>query len=401
MQIISIIWSYHSYKLLSLAIYSLGLVILFFSRPADIRARLVAIVWVLAGVAITTTGPGYVSCAWLAPEWTMLAFSAAIFFTIAAHLYFPVPTFSDRARNFILSILFGLSLVLAISYIAQQILNAVHQVYPRTTITADAINYVFYLSCLLSIGLLLKNRFFIKDKDIKRQTGIIFLGTLIGFLPFFLFSELPSLMFGRDSRFILIPSYISILFMILIPISYGYVIYQRKLLKIDFIINRAIVLFLMTLGILFTSLIILSLVSILFNLPSQVAIAGSILCVLVTLPSATFQKRIQMQVDRVLYGSYYDYTSVTSSLSNRLAQTIDRPTFIKLLLHDLPAEMKVEKSALLLLEGDKLELQDTYDHAFSITHDDELIKILSADQRPVRAQNVWNIVSRDTNERWI
>ena len=160
-------------------------------------------------------------------------------------------------------------------------------------------------------------------------------------------------MFGRDSRFILIPSYISILFMILIPISYGYVIYQRKLLKIDFIINRAIVLFLMTLGILFTSLIILSLVSIPFNLPSQVAIAGSILCVLVTLPSATFQKRIQMQVDRVLYGSYYDYTSVTSSLSNRLAQTIDRPTFIKLLLHDLPAEMKVEKSALLLLEGDQ------------------------------------------------
>ncbi len=388
-------------ELLSLAIYSLGLVILFFSRPADIRARLVAIVWVLAGIAITTTGPGYVSCAWFAPEWTMLAFSAAIFFTIAAHLYFPVPTFSDRARNFILSILFGLSLVLAISYIAQQIFNAVHQVYPRTTITADAINYVFYLSCLLSIGLLLKNRFFIKDKDIKRQTGIIFLGTLIGFLPFFLFSELPSLMFGRDSRFILIPSYISILFMILIPISYGYVIYQRKLLKIDFIINRAIVLFLMTLGILFTSLIILSLVSILFNLPSQVAIAGSILCVLVTLPSATFQKRIQMQVDRVLYGSYYDYTSVTSSLSNRLAQTIDRPTFIKLLLHDLPAEMKVEKSALLLLEGNKLELQDTYDHAFSITHDDELSKMLSADQRPVRAQNVWNIVSRDTNERWI
>ena len=161
---------------------------------------------------------------------------------------------------------------------------------------------------------MLKNRFFIKDKDIKRQTGIIFLGTLIGFLPFFLFSELPSLIFGRNSRFILIPSNISILFMILIPISYGYVIYQRKLLKIDFIINRAIVLFLMTLGILFTSMIILSLISIPFNLPSQVAIAGSILCVLVTLPSATFQKRIQMQVDRVLYGSYYDYTSVTSDV---------------------------------------------------------------------------------------
>jgi len=180
-------------ELLSLAIYSLGLVILFFSHPADIRARLVGIVWVLAGVVITTTGPGYVGCIWLAPEWTMLAFSVSIFITSAAHLYFPVPTFSGRTRDIILRTLLGLSLVFAISYIVQQIYNATHHAYPRTTITADAISYMFYLSCLLSIGLLLKNRFFIKEKGIKRQTGIIFLGTLIGFLPFFLFSELPTL----------------------------------------------------------------------------------------------------------------------------------------------------------------------------------------------------------------
>ncbi len=188
--------------------------------------------------------------------------------------------------------------------------------------------------------------------------------------------------------------------MILVPISYGYVIYQRKLLKIDFIINRAIVLFLMTVGILFTSMIILSLISIPFNLPSQVAIAGSFLCVLVTLPSATFQKKIQMQVDRVLYGSYYDYTSVTSGLSNRLAQTIDRPAFIKLLLHDLPAEMKVEKSALLLLEDNELELQEADNYAFSIPLADEICQILSANQRPIRAQNAWNLASSETYERW-
>lgn len=387
-------------ELLSLLIYSLGLVILFFSRPTDIRARLVAIVWVLAGVAITTTGPGYISCAWLAPEWTILTFSASIFFTTAAHLYFPVHTFSNRTRNLILRILFGLSLILTISYLAQQIYLAIQREYPRITITAEAINYPFYLSCLFSIGLLLKNRFFIKDKDIKRQTGIIFLGTLAGFLPFFLFSEIPNWIFGRNSGFILIPSNISILFMILVPISYGYVIYQRKLLKIDFIINRGIVLFLMTLGILFVSMTILSLISIPFNLPSQVAIAGSFLCVLLTLPSAAFQKRIQMQVDRVLYGSYYDFTSVTSDLSNHLAQTIDRPAFISLLIHDLPVEMKVEKSALLLLEGNYLELQQCDDSAFSVPQIDEICQLLSTNQRPFRAQNLWNLASADTNERW-
>lgn len=388
-------------QLLSLLIYFLGLILLFFSPATDIRARLVAIVWVLAGVAITTTGPGYMSCAWFAPEWTRLTFSASIFISTAAHLYFPVPTFSYRTRNFILWILFGLSLVLAISYLVQQIYLAIHQEYPRITITAQAINYPFFLSWLFSIGLLLKNRFFIKDKEIKRQTGIIFLGTLIGFLPFFLFSELPALIFGPNSGFILIPSNISILFMVLVPISYGYVIYQRKLLKIDFIINRAIVLFLMTLAILFTSMTILSLISIPFNLPSQVAIAGSFLCVLVTLPSAAFQKKIQIQVDRALYGGYYDYTSVTSDLSNRLAQTIDRPAFINLLIHELPAEMKIEKSALLLLEGNNLELQQSDDYVFSIPQVDEICEILSTNQRPVRAQNLWNLAGPDTNERWM
>ena len=178
-------------QLLSLLIYFLGWLLLFFSPPTDIRARLVAIVWVLAGVAITTTGPGYISCAWFAPEWTMLTFAASIFISTAAHLYFPVPTFSNRTRNFILWTLFGLSLVLAIAYLAQQIYWRFIKNIHRTTITAKAINYPFYLSWLFSIGLLLKNRFFIKDKDIKRQTGIIFLGTLIGFLPFFLFSEIP------------------------------------------------------------------------------------------------------------------------------------------------------------------------------------------------------------------
>jgi hypothetical protein len=77
-------------------------------------------------------------------------------------------------------------------------------------------------------------------------------------------------------------------------------------------------------------------------------------------------------VDRAVW-ELFDYTSVTSTLSNRLAQTIDRPTFIKLLTDDLPAEMKVEKSTLLLLEGDHLELQ-AGSNAFSIARDDEIGK---------------------------
>ena len=77
----------------------------------------------------------------------------------------------------------------------------------------------------------------------------------------------------------------------------------------------------------------------------------------VALPSATLQKRIQVQVDRVLYGGYYDYTTVTSDLSNRLAQTVDRSAFINLLTNELPEKMKITKSAVLLLYDDSLEIR--------------------------------------------
>jgi signal transduction histidine kinase len=387
-------------QLLSFLIYFLGLILLFFSSTSDIRARLVAMVWALAGVALAATGPGYTSCAWFAPNVAMLTFAVSIFISTAAHMYFPVPTFSHRTRNFILWTLFGLSIFLIVAYLAQQIYFAIHNLNPLTSLTVKAINYLFYLSWVVNIGLLLKNRFFVKDKDIKRQTGIILLGTLIGFLPFLLFSELPYLVFGPDSELILIPSHISILALIFVPISYGYVIYQRKLLKIDLIINRGLVLFLLILTILFVSLMILGAISILLDLPSQIAIAGSLFCALVALPSAALQKRIQIQVDRALYGGYYDYTTVTSDLSNRLAQTIDRPAFINLLTNELPEKMKIEISAVLLLAENSLELQEPGGHAFSIPLNDRICEILSASPGPVRAQNLWALAGLETIERW-
>jgi signal transduction histidine kinase len=387
-------------QLLSLSIYCLGVVLLFFSSAADIRARLIALVWVLAGLAIAATGPGYTSCAWFAPNIAMISFALLIFISISAHLYFPVPTFSDHTRKIIIWTLFGFSMALIVAYSVQQIYFALNGLNPPTSLTVNAINYPFYLCWLVNIGLLVKNRYFVNDAEIKRQTGIILIGTLIGFLPLLLFSQLPYLIFGPDSEFILLPSNLSVLALIIIPVSYGYVIYQRKLLKIDFIINRAVVLFILILSIFLASLAILVFISSILDLPFAVAVTGSFLCVLVALISTTWQKKIQIQVDQILYGGYYDYTTVTSDLSNLLAQTIDRSTFINLLTNEFPGMMKIEKSALLLLTDNRLELQNPGDQAFSTTNHDEVFKLLLKADGPIRAQNFWNSVGSDTVGRW-
>ena len=387
-------------QLLSFLIYILGLILLFFSPTSDIRARLIANVWLLAGVGLAATGPGFASCAWFAPNVALVTFAVSIFISITSHLYFPVSTFSNRIRNFIIWMLVGLSMVLVFAYLSQQIYFVIHNQNPPSSATVDAINYVFYLSWLVNIGLLLKNRFFVEDKAIKRQTGIILLGTLIGFLPFLLLSQVPRLIFGRNSEYILLPGNISILLLIFVPISYGYVIYQRKLLKIDFIINRMLVYFLLILVLLFASITILGLISTSLNLPSQVPIVGGFLCTLVALSSATLKNRIQIQVDRTLYGGYYDYTTVTSELSNHLAQTIDRPTLIDLLINELPKKMKIKKSAILLIAENSLELQRPDDHMFTIPLNNEICEKLSTSQEPIYAQDLWDLVNLNTIEQW-
>ena len=389
-------------QVLSLLIYALGSILLFFSPASNFKARLVAMVWVLAGVAIAVTGPGYISCAWFAADLGMVILAALIFIGISAHLYFPVYTFSKQTRNTITWSLFVLSLGLIGAYLAQQIYLSSHHLYPRTqtTIAAQAIDYPFYLSCLINIALLLKNRFFIHDRDIKRQSGIIFLGTLLGFLPLLLFSELPALIFGINSNLVLLPTSTSILFMILIPISYGYVIHQRRLLKIDFIINRALVLFLLVLVILFSSMTLLGITSLLINTPSQIAIAGSFLCVLVALPSAALKKKIQIQVDHVLYGSYYDYTTVTSELSNQLTQINNRTSLTNVLINGLAAKMNIEKSAVLLLAGKDLELQGLEGTCLSIPLSNEVCQLLLKTQMPTNAQSLWYFVGYGSCENW-
>jgi signal transduction histidine kinase len=387
-------------QVLSLVICLFGLVLLFFSPPSDVRARLISVGWVLAGVALAATGPGYSGCLWLAPQVAMLTFAVAIFVTISAHLYFPLASFSDHTRNWMIWVLFSLSIVLILGYLTQQIWFAYHHQNPASSLSEQVITSIFYASLLASIGLLLKNRFFVTDNDTKRQTSLIFLGTLVGFMPFLLFSALPSLLYGRGSANIILPSSFSILSLVFLPISYGYVIYQRRLLKIDFFINRALVLFLLVLITLFVSFMVLSGIAALLHQSTRMAIAGSLLCVLIALPSASLRKKIQVQVDRALYGGYYDYTTVTSDLSNRLAQTIDRSAFINILTCELPRIMKIKRAELMLLSDDHLKLQGSPHEDYSVRLEDGICEILRARQEPLLAQVVWNLAQPEVAEYW-
>jgi two-component system NarL family sensor kinase len=273
--------------------------------------------------------------------------------------------------------------------------DAVFKVYFDTYTGLNSIVYGFTLICgLASLGLLLRSSFLAVDADIKRQTRIILWGMALGILPFLALTLLP-LLFGVSYIF---GEYTS-LFLVLIPLSYAYVINQRKLLKVDFIINRLVVFFVMGLVVLIASFLTLVLFSTVLNLPSSVPIAGSIMAVIVALPSAGLRDWANRWVSRTLYGSYYDHASVAGSLSSRLAQALDRSTLVYLLTEDLAKQMGIQKTALFLLNGDYLR-QQIGDDGFTISLDDELCKFLLEAQAPVRAHNLRDLLSDDSQRKW-
>lgn len=386
-------------QLLSFLIYALGLTLLLFSTTQDIRARLVGVVGLLAGTILAAAGPGYISSSWFAPDVTLILYIICSYFSLAAHLHFPVATFSNRTRTMILHLQFVLSLVLIAAYLFQRISLSTSSFPPEFSVSASIVSYFFDLTWLVNIGLLIKNRFMVKDKEIKRQTNIVFVGTVIGVLPFLLLSSLPSLFLGP--QFAILPSNVSLLSLVFIPLSYGYVIYQRKLLKIDLIINRALVLFLLVLLILFSSATVFGIISVLLRLPPQMAVIGGILCVIVALPAARIQKNIQIQVDRVLYGGYYDFSTVTIRLSRRLSQITNRFDFNNALTVEFAEQMQIEKSTLLLVHSSYIKFQDSDGRVFSTAvGDDEICKLLVYSHQPLRAVNLFALVKAEAVERW-
>ena len=387
-------------QLLSVSLWAIGLVLCLFVPPGDARARLVGLGWLLAGIAMAAGGPGRWSCFWGARTTMEVAWCCLAVVFVAAHLYFPAPSFVAHRKRTVYALVAVALLLSALTILEDWTLN------PRglslshfVDVDAHRLVYAFFLvSVMIGLGLLIRNRFLSRDPDIRRQTGIIIWGTVLGFGPFFALTLLPRLLFGMEAEYV--DGIYSILFLVALPLAYAYAIHQRKLLRVDFIINRVVVFFVLVLLILIVSILVLGIITLVFGFPTEFPLVGGILAALLSLPSASLHRNIQKHVNRILYGCHYDFSSVTSSFSSRLAQAIDRDTLTGLLRQSLARQMGIRQTALFLAEGDVLKLQQPDVEPHSIAVDDELCRVLLESQTPVRTPHLWGLLSPETQARW-
>lgn len=382
-------------EFLSLVFWVLGILLCLFASTDDVRARLVGLLWLLTGVVVAAGGPGNTTGFWGARTIFKISLCLLAFLGVITHLYFPVPAFSIKNRGWIINSLGFISLLMAFLTIMDDLLL---KTFMNSGMSFTIFIYAFLcISMVTIIGLLFRSRFLIKEPNTQRQANIVLWGTILSFTPFIIFTLLPTIIFGIGHEYL--EGNQSALFLIFLPASYLYVIYQRKILKIDFIINRLVVFFVMAMLVLLVSFTTLGIIAFIFKLSTQMPLFGGLMATIMVLPAVTLQNKVQVRVNQVLYGSHYDHILVTSNLSSRLAQTLDRTNLTALLTQGLAQQMGIHRITLLLAEGDRIKQQASTE-AFFASIKDELCLFLLESQIPVRAQYLWGFLSSNTQTQW-
>lgn len=381
---------------LAVGIWVVGVILSLFAPRRDVRAHLIGMGWMVAGISMAVGIPGQLAYFWGADTIFKATWCVIAFTNIASHLYFPVKRLSSRVRNIVVYAAAAVSTLLFLLILVEDLYLAPRL---RATGLGELVFLWFLVSVLASLGLLLHNYFSSKnDKDARRQTGIVLWGTALGFAPFFVLTLFPLLLSGGEVEYV--AGHYTVLGIVLVPLSYAYVINQRRLLRVDLIINRGVVFFVLILLVLVFSILILGLIGWIFDLPSMLPVWGGFIAAAVVLPSAVLRERVQIRVNEILYGSHYDFSTVTSAFSSRLAQTLDRDTLNELLTQELSEQMGIYNAALLLADGKRLTLQGAGEAPFSAPADDQLSLFLLNAQMPVRAQHLWGLVEGQTEQKW-
>ena len=199
---------------------------------------------------------------------------------------------------------------------------------------------IFYSSMVISAALVAMVYVYLRraTPDERRKLRVVVLSTLISGVPAILFYLLPNF-FGLPTR---VPVWLVGLWVALAPLSYLYATIRHNLFGIDKLLNRAMVIIILSLGVL---LLYLGPFLLIFRYTSGDLLAqtltASFLTLLVGLAFDWSHIRVQRLVDRLFYGGWYDYPGVVESVSDALARSATRREIHEILTQTVPKLMQL------------------------------------------------------------
>jgi len=185
----------------------------------------------------------------------------------------------------------------------------------------------------------------------QRRIRLVVFSTLLAGIPLILFYLVPSVM-GYPAQ---IPLWLVGLLIVQLPFVYLYATVRHNLFGIDHLLNRALVYFILSVGILLLYLgpflLIYSYLG--GDLLAQMMIAA-MLTLIVGLSFEWSHTRVQRWVDRIFYGGWYDYPGVVEEASNALARCVEREQIREVLTRQIPGKMRLTDCSLWIGEPDAI-----------------------------------------------
>lgn len=339
-----------SQYLVALAFWLVAMAVLLF-RPRNPETQLFAVMAHLVAAALVLW-----SLADLGLDWANLSMVAVVGFSgpvfVHFHTLFPERV-AFRGKKALVVGLYGVAAVLVLASTALDV--AAYRMYGMDSDTlptlAPVVEAFFSVCVLVGIGLLVRAYFVTTSEKSRRRAAVVGLGALLALLPLVSLIVIPQLF----SVPYLLPTWVNMLLLVLIPLAYAYALYRPDLIRLDHAVNRSVVFYLLVVILgslyLFLSLGIRRLVP---GLSASVVTATDVGIFIGGLAAwQPVRQRTQVFVDRALYGGWYDYQSFISQSSEGLRDAIEVRDVSDLLDRWVVGTMRFRSLALLLPDADK------------------------------------------------
>ena len=257
-------------------------------------------------------------------------------------MYFPQSN-TWKGKTVLLLVLYSIALlgITPVLIIGHERLGAFSW-YP----TLRAISRLFLsVNLLVVVGLLYDSYRSASTPGARGKVRLVMLGGALVAIPFVTLTILPEALIHQT----LIPYSVAFLLLGILPLTYGYAIFRLRLIEIDAKINRGAT-FILVYSLLGSFYLVLYAVLSRW-LPKGLATAPLINTILITALASLFiplQRRVQRLVDRVFYGSWYDYREGVKQITENLGQNTELKSLARTVCERVVRTLRLEEAVVFL-----------------------------------------------------
>jgi two-component system NtrC family sensor kinase len=316
-------------------------------KPASEATGLYFVFFQAAAVFLIAGGSSFTGPPWIA---ALLGFLLWIIgpLLVHFHFYFPQRTIFPGHKILIL-VLYTMALIGGLPYLiwGPQAVQA-GPLFPQYQFA----NRIFLaVNFLLAVALLFYAYQHAITPGVRGKIRIVVLGGAISLLPLVTLVILPDALLDQP----ILPLATLILFLGILPLTYGYAIFRHRLIEVERHVNRGAT-FILVYSILggFYLILYVILENLLPEGFAQTAVINTALVLILATVFVPLRSRIQRIVDSVFYGGWYDYRFAISQITQGLEQITDLETLATTVSERLVRTIRLEESCVFLsdINGD-------------------------------------------------